>query len=40
MNCSADNVALSEDSREISCHLGGYIAKNWKSDMEAAVTNF
>ena len=27
MNCSADNVALSEDSREISCHLGGYIAK-------------
>ena len=27
MNCSTDNVALSEDSREVSCHIAGYIAK-------------
>ena len=28
MNCSTDNVALSEDSREVSCHIARYIAKN------------
>ena len=27
MNCSTDNVTLSEDSREVSCHIAGYIAK-------------
>ena len=30
MNCSTDNVALSEDSREVSCHIAGYIAKKLK----------
>ena len=28
MNCSTDNVTLSEDCRDISCHIAGYIAKN------------
>ena len=28
LNYSTDNVALSEDSREVSCHIAGYIAKN------------
>ena len=27
MNCLTDNVALSDDSREVSCHIAGYIAK-------------
>ena len=31
INCSTDNVALSEDSREISCHIVGYIAKKLKN---------
>ena len=30
MNCSTDNIALSEDSREVSCHIAGYIAKKLK----------
>ena len=30
MNCSTDNVALSEDSREVSCHIARYIAKTEK----------
>ena len=27
MNCSTENVALSEDSREVTCHITGYITK-------------
>ena len=27
MNCSTDNVALLEDSREVGCHIAGYIEK-------------
>ena len=27
MNCSTDNVALSEDSGEVSCYIASYIAK-------------
>ena len=30
MNSSTDNIALSEDSREASCHIAGYIAKKLK----------
>ena len=30
MNCSTDDVALSEDSREVSCHIARYITKNSK----------
>ena len=30
MNCSTDNVALSEDSREVGCHIAGYTAKKLK----------
>ena len=30
MNCSTNNVALSEDSTEVSCHTAGYIARNLK----------
>ena len=30
MNCSTDNVALSENSREVSCHIAGNIARKLK----------
>ena len=30
MNCSTDNVALSEDSRQVGCHITGYTAKKLK----------
>ena len=30
MNCSTDNIALSENSREVSCHIAGNIVRKLK----------
>ena len=30
MNCSPENITLSEDSREVGAHVAGYIARNLK----------
>ena len=40
MNCSTDNVALSEDSREVSCHIAGYIAKKLKKRYGSRCNQF
>ena len=40
MNCSTDNVALSEDSREVSCHITGYIAKKLKKRYGSCCNQF
>ena len=40
MNCSTDNVALSEDSREVSCHIAGYIAKQQKKMYGSCCNHF
>ena len=40
MNCSTGNVALSEDSREVSCHIAGYIAKKLKKRYGSCCSQF
>ena len=40
MSCSPENVYLSEDSREVSCHIAGYIAKKLKKRFGSCCTQF
>ena len=40
MNCSTGNVALSEDSREVSCHIAGYIVKKLKKRYGSCCNQF
>ena len=40
MNCLIDNVALSEDSREVSCHIAGYIAKKLEKRYGSCCNQF
>ena len=40
MNCSTDNVALSENSRGVSCHIAGYIAKKLKKRYGSCCNQF
>ena len=40
MNCSTENVTLSKDSRGVSCHIAGYIAKKLKRQYSSCCNKF
>ena len=40
MNCSTENVTLSDDSREVSCHIARYIAKKLKKRYSSCCNKF